>query len=133
MLHCSLDIARNRCNYYFSFWAIFCPFTTLTAQKSKWKKMKKHLDIIILHMCTKNYDHMMYDSWYGVRWTGGKTDRQTDGRTNRQTDRKSDTQMWMPLLISRFNAITTNANKIKVYWDPWLQLWSKTWIKLNTA
>ena len=28
------------------------------------------LDIIILHMCTKNYDHMMYGSWDMVhnRW-----------------------------------------------------------------
>ena len=24
-------------------------------------------DIIILHMCTKNYDHMMYGSWDMVR------------------------------------------------------------------
>ena len=30
---CSLDIARNGCNCYFSFWAIFCPFTSLTAGK----------------------------------------------------------------------------------------------------
>ena len=28
-------MARNRCNCYFSFWAIFCPFTPLTAQKQK--------------------------------------------------------------------------------------------------
>ena len=49
----------------FHFWAIFCPFTPLTAQKieilKKWKK--KHGDIIILHMCTKTYDQMMYSSW----------------------------------------------------------------------
>ena len=35
MLYYSLDMARNRCNCYFSFWAIFCPFTSLTAQKIK--------------------------------------------------------------------------------------------------
>ena len=46
---------------YFSFWAIFCPFTPITAQKSKFKKKEKTPgDIIILHMCTKNYDQMMY-------------------------------------------------------------------------
>ena len=54
-ISCSWDMACDECNY-FSFWAIFCPFTTLTAQKieisEKWKKC---LDIIILHMCTKNY------------------------------------------------------------------------------
>ena len=40
-LHCSGDMAHDRCNY-FSFWAIFCPFTPLTAGKMKIsKKMKK--------------------------------------------------------------------------------------------
>ena len=34
MLYCSLDIARNGCNY-FSLWAIFCPFPSLKAQKIK--------------------------------------------------------------------------------------------------
>ena len=52
---------------YFSFWAIFCPFTTLiTAQKIKIlkneKKKKLPGDIIILHMYPKNYDHMMHGS-----------------------------------------------------------------------
>ena len=32
MLYCSLDMAHNRSNCYFSVWAIFCPFT---AKKSK--------------------------------------------------------------------------------------------------
>ena len=27
MLYFSWDMARDRCNCYFSFWAIFCPFT----------------------------------------------------------------------------------------------------------
>ena len=37
-------------------------------------------NIIILHMCTKNYDDMMHGSWDMVhdgqtgRWTGGKSD-----------------------------------------------------------
>ena len=56
-------MAHGECNCYFSFWAIFCPFTHLTAQKIKIKKkIKKPGDIIILHMCTKNYDQMMYGS-----------------------------------------------------------------------
>ena len=46
MLYCSLDMACNRFNCYFSFWAIFCPFTPLTAQKIKiLKKWKKCLEI----------------------------------------------------------------------------------------
>ena len=53
-------MARDGCNCYFSFLAILCPVTSLAAQKitvSKKKKMKKMLgDIIILHMCTKNFD-----------------------------------------------------------------------------
>ena len=33
MLYCSWDMARDGCNCCFSFWAIFCPFTSLTVQK----------------------------------------------------------------------------------------------------
>ena len=64
MLYSSLDMVRDGCNCYLSLWAIFCPFTPLTATKikilQKWKK--KHGDIIMLHMCTKNYDQMIYGS-----------------------------------------------------------------------
>ena len=35
MLYCSLDMVHNRFNCYFSFWAIFYPFTSLKAQKIK--------------------------------------------------------------------------------------------------
>ena len=46
MLYSSWDMTWNRCYCYFSFSAIFCPFTPLTAQKMKMKKKwKKHLDI----------------------------------------------------------------------------------------
>ena len=39
-------MARDRCNCYFLFWAIFWPFTPLKAQKMKFlKKMKKHPEI----------------------------------------------------------------------------------------
>ena len=42
----------------------FCPFTLLKTVKKKFEKMKKIAgDIIILHMCTKNHNHMMYNSW----------------------------------------------------------------------
>ena len=56
-------MARDKCSFYFSFWAIFCPFTPYQPEKSKLKKMKKTPgDIILLHMCTINYDQMMYGS-----------------------------------------------------------------------
>ena len=45
MLYCSSDMACDRCNCYFSFWASFCPFTPRTTQKiknlQKWKKCLK--------------------------------------------------------------------------------------------
>ena len=45
MMYASWDMVCDRCNCYFSFWAIFCPFTPLTAQKIKiLKKRKKFLD-----------------------------------------------------------------------------------------
>ena len=57
-------MARDGRNLYFSFWAIFSPFIPLTSQKTTIKKNMKKTpgDIIILQMCTKNYDHMMYGS-----------------------------------------------------------------------
>ena len=44
-------------------WAIFCPNTPPTAQKNKIEKKWMHGDIIILHKCNKNHDHMLYCSW----------------------------------------------------------------------
>ena len=52
-------MVREGCNCYFSFWAIFCPFTLLTAQKIKIfnkQRNKKTPKDIILQMCNKNYD-----------------------------------------------------------------------------
>ena len=61
MQYCSLDMAHNGFNCYFSFGAIFCPFTFLTAQKIKilktWKKWSCY------NKCTKNHEHMLYWSW----------------------------------------------------------------------
>ena len=78
MLYCSWDMAHDRWNYYFSFLAIFCPFTPNSPKNHNFKKMERAPgDIIILYMCTKNYDWMMCSSWDMV------CDRQTDGRTDR--------------------------------------------------
>ena len=48
---------------HFSFWAIFAllPYNS-PKNKIKKKKKKQTGGIIILHMCTKNYDHIMYAS-----------------------------------------------------------------------
>ena len=61
MLYCSWGTVCDGCNCYFSFWAIFSPFTLLPARKIKMKKTPGA--VIILHMCTKNYDQMVYGSW----------------------------------------------------------------------
>ena len=52
---------RHNC---LSFWAIFCPFTSLRTQKNKiLKKWKKHLDMSSFYTCIKNHNHRMYASW----------------------------------------------------------------------
>ena len=50
---------------FLSFWTIFCPIIPLTTWKIKilYKMRKPTGDIIILHMRTINYNHMMYVSW----------------------------------------------------------------------
>ena len=51
---------------FFHFGPFFCPFTLLKARKIKRKKDKMKEtpgDIIILHKCIKNHDHMPYFSW----------------------------------------------------------------------
>ena len=76
MLYCSWDVAHD-VNVIFHLAHMFCPFTHLTVQKikilKKWKK-KTRRGTSILHMCTQNYDHMMYNSRDMV------CNRQTDGR-----------------------------------------------------
>ena len=66
MLHCSWDMVCDR-RSYFSFLAIFCPFTPNSLKNENYKKhiyvKKQPGDIIILHKCTNNYDKLKYDSW----------------------------------------------------------------------
>ena len=51
---------------FLSFWTIFYRFNPSKNPKSQnFEKMKKMTgDIIILHMCTIDDNHMMYNSWY---------------------------------------------------------------------
>ena len=60
----SWDTKCDRQNFL-SIWTIFCPFSTVTAWKitilKNWKK--RHDKLIILHICTINDNHIMYDSW----------------------------------------------------------------------
>ena len=83
MLHCSLDIARNRCNY-FPFWAIFCLFTPLTAQKIKiLKKWKQCMEISSFYIIVPK----IMIIWCMVPKIWCATDRWTDGRMEKVTYR----------------------------------------------
>ena len=73
MQYCSWDMANDRWNCYFSFWAIFCP---LTAQKIKIsKKWKKHLQISSFYTCAPK----IMISWCTVPEKWCAKDGQTDG------------------------------------------------------
>ena len=67
ILYCSWDKERDRCNY-FSFWAIFCPFTPLTTQKTKISKNeeKKHLEVSSFNTSYQK-SYMLYCSWEMTR------------------------------------------------------------------
>ena len=67
-------MAHDRCNFYFSFWAIFYPFK-LDPPPLIAKTIPRNM--IILQWCTKNYDQMMYGSCDMVY------DGQTDGQTKK--------------------------------------------------
>ena len=49
---------------FLSFWAIFCPFNPLSPnnpENQNFEELKKAFgDVIILNLCNKKYDHMMY-------------------------------------------------------------------------
>ena len=66
LLHCSWHMVSD--GSYFAL-VYFLPFYTPKSPKNQnFLKMKKISgDMIILHMCTKNFDHVMYSSWYIVR------------------------------------------------------------------
>ena len=89
MLCCSWDIARDGCDFCFSFWAIFCPFTPLTAQKIKTKKKMEKTpgDVTLQHLYQKLWSHDVQFPRYGARRMNRWTDGWTDGRTEKMTYR----------------------------------------------
>ena len=67
-LYCSWDMARDRCNCYFLFWAIFWPFTPSppppnSPKTEKFKKLKKYLGVSSFYPSTKIHEYMIYCSW----------------------------------------------------------------------
>ena len=80
-------MAHDGCIFYFSFWAIFCPFTPVTAGKIKIKKkIKKKLLEISFYTCLPKITIrlcMVPEIWCG---TDGWTEGQTDGQPARKSD-----------------------------------------------
>ena len=65
MMYGSSDMECNGQNFL-SFWTVFCPFTPNNPKNQDFEKMKKLSgNIIILHRCNVNDNHMMYGSWDG--------------------------------------------------------------------
>ena len=74
MLYLPWDMAHDTCNCCFSFWAIFFPFTPLTAQKNIWKKKWKKNTWRNAHF-TDVYQKLWLDDVRFLRYNG----RQADG------------------------------------------------------
>ena len=68
MMYAYLDMEWLHRHNFLLFQAIFCSFAPLLTPKIKmWKKLKKTPgDVILLHMCTINQDHMhpWHDVWF---------------------------------------------------------------------
>ena len=107
MVYCSWDMARDRCNCHFSFWATFYPSTPLTCPKNKnfKKNMKKKTlgDIIILYMVSKIM----------IRWRNGWT----DGRKKWHIEVGAPTKIafsnmpWLPWWHYKFQSLQIHESK----------------------
>ena len=79
ILNCSWDARHARCNFYFSFWDIFCPVPPLTTPKNKLKRIwrkKTHLEVSSFYTCVPKIVITMVPKKYGAR----RMDRQTGGQ-----------------------------------------------------
>ena len=79
------NMVHDKCNFYFSFWAIFCLFNCLKTQKIKILKIWKKAQKILKPNYTKMYDHIMCSSWDKV--CNGYQDGWTDERMEQGTYR----------------------------------------------
>ena len=86
ILYCSWDMACDRCYCYFSFWAIFCPFSPLPNSPKKWKlKKKRQQRLGISSFYTWVLQIMIRQCKIPEIWC--VTDWWADRRTDRWTDR----------------------------------------------
>ena len=107
MMHGSWGIEWDRQNFL-SFWAIFCPITHLAIPRisifKKWKKNNKNNNnnnnawrLIILHMCTINDNHIVYNSW--------------------DTERNRQNFLLFCVIFCPFTKLTTQKIKILKKWN----------------
>ena len=64
MMNGSWDMKFNRQNFFVILDSILPFYPPSTLKNENIKNDKSPGDMIILHKCTKNHDHMLYCSWY---------------------------------------------------------------------
>ena len=117
MMYGSWDMVHDRCNCYFSFWSIFCPFTPLTNEKIKiLKKWKTLLEISLFYICVPK----IMIRWCMVPEIWCVTDR----RTNRR--KKSRIEVGVPPKKAR----SVESNPVQK--NP-LKIWQSTFQNMNIA
>ena len=84
MLYCSLDMAHNECNCYFSFWAIFCFHPP---NSPKYQNFKKNEKTTWSHHLTYVYQKLQSDDVWFLKYGPQQTDWQTDWQMDWQTEK----------------------------------------------
>ena len=88
---------HDGCNFYFSFWVIFCTFTPLTAQKIKiTKKWEKSQDLSSFHTHVPKITNICTVLKIWCMMVGRQTNWWIGRGADGQTDRKSDKWRWVP-------------------------------------
>ena len=111
-LYCFWDMACDRCNCYFSFWAIFCPFTPLRDWKIKFpKKWKNCLEISSLYTCIPK----IMIRWCTIPEIWCVMDRWTDGQTETDKKWKSSKLKTTSCKSKLAWPVCTSSMKLKLY------------------
>ena len=104
MMYGSWDMVCDRCNCYFSFWAIFLPFYPPSSPKNQnFKKMKKKesLKVSSFYKCVPIITCVSLDDVQSQEMVHGG-----------QTGGKSDTQRWVPHLKITKNWISQEQKEL---------------------
>ena len=111
MRYGSWDMESNKHNFFVILGHFFPSYPTNNPKNQNFEKMKKKTptDITILHMCTKNYDHMIHGSWDKV--CDGQMEGWTDGEKDGQTDKKWHIEVGAP--PKNYDDLKKNAKTMK--------------------